>query len=365
MRLLPKDPHIGWLPYVWLVYLGPFVAYAVMLHHGWRWWLLDALALATYVTIYFAAYRLKGRKLGLAVAALGALGALTLPWNPAAASFFVVAAAFAGEVGRPSTAIKLVLALMAVFAFEAPRVGLDELARQMPPRAWSPFLSMILLVGAAKISLAERSRANERLHLAQQEVEQLAKLAERERIARDLHDLLGHTLSVIVLKAELAVKLTERDLVRARQEIGDVERISRAALAEVRQAVTGFRRVTFEEALVRAREALLAAQVDCEACVEAMALSSPIEGVLSLVLREAVTNIVRHARASRCEVRLRLATDRVRLEVVDDGVGGVRATGTGLQGMRERVEALGGRFEHDGRKGTRVTAELPLAMVAA
>jgi two-component system, NarL family, sensor histidine kinase DesK len=365
MRLLPKDPHIGWLPYLWLTYLGPFVGYAVLLHRGWRWWLLDGLALAAYLALYFAAYRVKGRRLVLVVAGLGGLGALSLPWNPAAASFFVVAAAFAGDVGRASTAIKLVVGLMAVFALEAPQVGLDELARQLPPRVWSPFLSMILLVGAAKITLAERGRANERLRLAQQEVEQLAKLAERERIARDLHDLLGHTLSVIVLKAELAVKLTERDLGRARQEIGDVARISRAALAEVRQAVTGFRRVTFEEALVRAREALLAAQVDCEARVESVALSSPVEGVLSLVLREAVTNIVRHARATRCEVRLCRATDRVRLEVVDDGVGGVRATGTGLEGMRERVEALGGHFEHDGRSGTRVTAELPLAMVAA
>lgn len=356
MRLLPKDA--GVLPYAWLVYLSWFVVYAIAAHDSWGWRLLDALVLAAFFPLYFTGYWLRGRKLGLIIAGLGALGVLTIPRNLGASSFFIYAAAFAGEVGKPSTAIKVLLALVAV-------AGIETLAIGLQPAIWASIVMMTLFVGAPGIHMAEGRRANERLRSAQKEVEQLARLAERERIARDLHDLLGHTLSVIVLKAELAAKLTEHEPARALREIRDVERISRLALAEVRQAISGFRQLTLDEAVLRAKEALAAARVDCEALLETVPLTPPAEGVLALVLREAVTNVVRHAQANRCQVRLRRETDHVRLEIVDDGVGGVKEAGTGLRGMRERVEALGGRFEHNSSRGTRVTAELPLAPVAA
>ena len=134
----------------------------------------------------------------------------------------------------------------------------------------------------------------------------MARIAERERISRDLHDLLGHTLSMITLKAELAGKLLERDPQACRSEIRDIELAARQALGEVRSAVTGIRQTGFSHELATARASLAAANVGLSEEVQPCALPATLESVLSLALREAVTNILRHAGASHCEVRMTL-----------------------------------------------------------
>ena len=158
-------------------------------------------------------------------------------------------------------------------------------------------LLLIILVGFGNHYWALSHCAAEKLQLAQEEIEHLAKVAERERIARDLHDLLGHTLSLITLKAELARKLVDRDPQRAKQEMQDVEHTSRAALADVREAISGYRGQGLAAELLRARQTLETAgiTVDCEA--SEVPLSPAQETVLALALREAVTNVVRHAQA--------------------------------------------------------------------
>ena len=164
-----------------------------------------------------------------------------------------------------------------------------------------PALTMGLSVGVATVMDASLRRSREQLLRKQEEVEHLATIAERERISRDLHDLLGHTLSLITLKAELAGKLLERDAAACGREIADIEQSARNALAEVRSAVSGYRQAGLAHELANARVALASAGVTLDSALEPIALGAAAENVLALVLREAVTNILRHAGARRCD----------------------------------------------------------------
>jgi two-component system sensor histidine kinase DesK len=202
---------------------------------------------------------------------------------------------------------------------------------------WSGFFS--ILIGTANIFFAQRNRANEKLRIAHEEIEHLAKVAERERIARDLHDVLGHTLSIIILKSELAGKLIDVDPARAKSEIADVENTSRAALAEVRSTIRGYRAHSLEAEIKQARAMLETAGVSLRAEEVQVPLTPVQESVVALVVREAVTNVVRH--------------------------GGSQLEGNGWRGMRERIEALGGTFARETRAGTRLMIQFPLTPVKA
>ena len=200
--------------------------------------------------------------------------------------------------------------------------------------------------------------------MANDEIEHLAKVAERERIARDLHDVLGHTLSVITLKSELAGKLIDRDPARAGKEIREVEEISRQALSEVRDAIRGYRSQGLAAELAQAKSTLETAGVAVKCETAQVALPALQEGVLSMAVREAVTNVVRHAQARTCCLRLEQRNGSCRLEIEDDGRGGSQNEGNGLRGMRERVEMLGGTLTRDSQSGTRLTITVPLKEVA-
>lgn len=168
-----------------------------------------------------------------------------------------------------------------------------------------------------------------------------------------------------MLKSELAAKLVERDAARARQEISEVEQIAREALAEVRHAIRGYRSKGLGEELAQARATLEIAGVraECETPdLNALSgrLSAAQETVLALVVRESVTNVVRHARAAVCRIRLERSGNFYQLEVADDGCGSFEHEGNGLRGMRERVEALNGGMTRDTSRGTRLTVTIPV-----
>jgi two-component system sensor histidine kinase DesK len=198
------------------------------------------------------------------------------------------------------------------------------------------------------------------LQAANAEIEHLAKVAERERIARDLHDVLGHTLSVIILKSELAGKLIDHDPERAKAEMADVEQTSRAALADVRSTIRGYRAHSLEAELKQAKATLETAGVIVKSESEEVRLTPAQESVVALVVREAVTNVVRHARARNCHLRLIPVNGNCRIEIHDDGRGGGAVEGNGLRGMRERIEALGGTLQRENSVGTRLSIEFPL-----
>jgi len=361
MRVLLRDPEFGWTPYLWLVYLGfPFMSLILGRGSGLQW-AVTLAAIGVFLPLYFRSFWLSGpRGIGNA-AAIAALGFVGVVFNPGASIFFVFAAGAIGATGPPAVGARWLAGLVAL-------IGLQAWLIDLHPWSWGTGIVFSLVVGAVNIHFYEVSRKNARLRLAHEEVERLAKIAERERIARDLHDLLGHTLSVVVVKSELAAKIAARDPERAVKEIREVEQIARQALGEVRRAVAGYRAAGaggIEEELDHARQALQSARVALQveqADVQARQRLGPRrEGVLALALREAVTNVVRHASATTCRIRLGVEAGTARLEVSDDGRGGTGSEGAGLAGMRERVEALGGRVVRDGRQGTRIEVTLPLA----
>jgi two-component system, NarL family, sensor histidine kinase DesK len=359
LRLLPKSARrdLGFTAYLWLVYAVPFLA-DPFLHRDPP---LERLATVAgglvFLALYFAGFWAAGRRLLAVIAGLVLLGTVFAPWNTGAVPFFIYAGAHCGRLVPPRSALGALAGVIAVAALTA-------WALRLPPGFALASVVLTAVVGGVNVHFAERGRQDQRLRLAQHEIERLAQLAERERIARDLHDLLGHTLSIIVLKSELAAKLAERDPVRAVAEIRDVERISREALQEVRAAVTGYRAGVAEEVL-KAGEALRAAGIAFEPAVDDVRLSPAQEGVLALAIREAVTNVVRHAGARACHLRLARTGRTVDLRIEDDGAGGASAEGFGLRAMRERVTAQGGSITRDGREGMRIHIVLPVATEAS
>jgi two-component system sensor histidine kinase DesK len=172
-----------------------------------------------------------------------------------------------------------------------------------------------------------------------QENARLAVDKERSRFARELHDIMGHSLTVIAVKAELAQKLLEVDLDRARAEIADVERLSRDAMTEVRRAVDGYRDITLPGELVRARSALTAAEIEPDLPSSTDGVPAELQELFAWTVREGVTNVIRHSAATRCVVRL--SPDRA--EVADNGTAGpsLGGHGSGLDGLRERAADVG------------------------
>jgi two-component system sensor histidine kinase DesK len=353
VQLIPRSREVGWTPYVFLLYLAFLFIQPALEHAGWRQWTLTLLGVAVFLPVYFAGYRVTGRR-GLAVvAAITLIGAVFLPFNVGGMGFFIYAAAFLGFMFEPRNCFLLLALILAIYSAECVACGFPGVL------CFSGTL-IIGVIGGVNIFFGQRKRTDAKLRLAQAEVEHLAKVAERERIARDLHDVLGHTLSLIILKSELALKLIDRDAARARKEIADVEQAARAALTEVRHAIGGYRVGSLQEEFAHARATLETAgvSVDCEAAP--VALTPAQETVLALVTREAITNVVRHAQASLCRLRFERAGESARLEIHDDGRGGSQLEGNGIRGMRERIEALDGRLDRDTASGTRLIVTLPL-----
>jgi two-component system, NarL family, sensor histidine kinase DesK len=224
----------------------------------------------------------------------------------------------------------------------------------------------LLGIGAAMVVMGEMMRTNRELHDARAELARLAVADERERFARDLHDLLGHSLSVISLKAQLARKRLPHDPEAAETDVADIETVSRDALREVREAVSGYRKPVLDAELRGARTALDAAGIETTIDRPAVELPAEVEAVLAWTVREAATNVIRHSGARHSTIRLVPALDQASVEIVDDGPGvnGSEGGGTGLTGLRERLAQAGGRLEagpRDDGPGFRVRAIVPVA----
>ena len=334
-------------------------------HHGAKphIWLGTIAVFATFLALFFGYVRAtdEGRPLRFwMIGATFLLGLVTFPWNSGAITFFVYVAGF---LPFSVESKRRVLALF--FAESLAILGETYLFRAPGPlhMGWPNAIIgifLLLIIGGGNIFFAEQKRAECKLRMAQEENVALAAVAERERIARDLHDVLGHTLSVIVLKAELAGRLIESDPQRAVREIADVETTARTALSEVREAIGGYRSQGLTAEMERTRKTLQSAGValSCESPVPQ--LNAPEETVLCLAVREAVTNIVRHASATQCRIRFARSEDGYHsLLIADDGNQPRIREGNGLRGMRERVQSLGGRLSITTSPGVTILIELP------
>ncbi|HKT32160.1 MAG TPA: sensor histidine kinase [Gammaproteobacteria bacterium] len=357
-RLTPRDSQFGWTPYLWLPYLVFFFLNYTDKPFGALRWTLYAVAGLVFIILYFRAYhdahRGAVRELGWIIAAMTLMGCGFMWPDGNGLVFFIYAAALCGSLGSVKRGARALLLVIAASLISAYAVRLN---------VWALFyvLFFTVVLGLANLYFGEMTRKNRALKLSQEEIRKLAAGAERERIARDLHDLLGHTLTLITVKAELAATLAERDLAGAAREIRDVERISREALAQVREAVGGYRSGGLAGELANARVALTAANVRLAEKVDPPQLSPAQDSALAMVLREAVTNVVRHSGAQHCRIEVENGGQQLRLLVEDDGRGGALHEGNGLRGMRERLHEVSGQLEIDsGHGGTRLTVRLPL-----
>ncbi|HEV7778243.1 MAG TPA: sensor histidine kinase [Luteibacter sp.] len=349
-----KSPWTDAVHMLWSIWV--FITPAMSDGYNWTW---AAITLVTYplfvilfVTAQFAPASISYRY-GLALAALGIV---LVPWYPSGISYVIY-----GCVLVRSKSISFNRYYLRLVAINAVCLTVCWYAHY----PWQVMISvpaMTFVIGTI-INVERLSEEKDsELRLSQDEVRRLAATAERERIGRDLHDLLGHTLSLITLKLELSRRLFDRDNDAARREVGEAEAVARHALAEVRAAVSGIRATGMAGELAAAKLLLNTSGVHFDYDSELPELPAATEGALALVLREAVTNIHRHARATRAEANVAVVDGQIALRISDDGRGCHGDEGNGLCGMRERVRALGGTLELSSLKGqgTRLQVGVPL-----
>lgn len=342
----------------WLVFLG-----FVIFQPGFDpdataldWWLAAGIVVL-YVPLYVIGERHPGPTRQRVVVASLVLGMLATPFNSGASSLFIYAGAFAGTFDPPARGRRW---LAASFALLMVAAMLSQVPFPYNILSFGVPLAFIWFVGLSTMGQAEQEREAARLRIENGRVAHLATMSERDRIVRDLHDLLGHTLTAVVVRSQLVQRLSGSDPERARDEAAGIEAAARDALAAVRQTVSGYLARTISEEVAEARRSLASVSVSLEVDGLDTVVAPEVESALALVLREAVTNVVRHARASVCRVTLARDARAVRLDISDDGQGSTAAEGNGIRGIRERVAALGGRLERDTAVGTRLTIEIPV-----
>ncbi|WP_216214617.1 sensor histidine kinase [Amycolatopsis aidingensis] len=300
-------------------------------------------------------------------------------------------------LGRGALLVQTVLSFLPIAVAQDPYVGLPGFAAgaallALPARAGLPlFLTFVAAAGGAHwllggdpigivygflvsinqglvlFGLTRLTSMVRELHAARSELADLVVFKERLRFARDLHDLLGYSLSAITLKSELAHRLVARDPERAQQELSGILDISRQALVDVRAVASSYRELSLDEEAASARDLLTAANIEVTLRLERCELPPEVRTTLATVLREGVTNTLRHSSARRCEITLRRQGEGLMLEIVNDGVPGAgsRSTegGSGIRNLAARVSALGGTLRAGTSEGRhRLLAELPVSV---
>ncbi|CAH2714176.1 Sensor histidine kinase DesK [Neobacillus rhizosphaerae] len=229
-----------------------------------------------------------------------------------------------------------------------------------------PFLIIILISPFGIRSMNRRMDLEKKLDRANQKIEELVKREERVRIARDLHDTLGHTLSLLTLKSQLVQRLISGDPERARIEAKEMEVTSRAALKQVRELVTDMRAATMAEELPQVQQILRAAGITYEydGEVDFSMLSPFTQNIVGMCIREAATNVVKHSKATHCSVSIYLSSEKMNVVVRDDGMGVARNKlfGNGLKGMEERLALIDGVLSLSNNNGAVLEIAIPIVI---
>ena len=347
----------GLAPYFWLLTFGFFAWKYSFVMPDLQESILIALTFLIFIPLYFYSFWAVNWHLYACITVTCILGFLWAPYNYGSSSFLIFAATMCARIPDIRSAYRALTTIVVIL------IGATILFK-FEQFFWAPALIVSVTSGVGSVMAQRQSRTNENLIRKQEEIEHLATLAERERIGRDLHDLLGHTLSVITLKAELARKLFDRDAEACKKELSDIELTARNALAEVRSAVLGFRATGLANEIQCAQRALDAAQVQLSIQFEPFAMPASVENVIALALREAVTNIVRHANATHCEINIFSDANQCCLLICDDGCAGTAEKqvhkGSGLTGMTERIQALGGELLVHAERGMQLEIRLPM-----
>jgi len=341
---------------VWTVYVfGDLLFRTEAL--GPHWIVATSISFPLFLGLFLLGQTASMRYMECFGAGMAVLGLATMNYNASGGACYIIfACSYMGVNGSMRLGLARMGLVIAIFLATA------YFGFHWPVSVTIALAFIAFCVGTVNMIYRFNSQRDAELKLSHDEVRRLAAMAERERIGRDLHDLLGHSLSLIALKLELSRRLMDRDSGAARHEMEEAERVARHALAEVRSAVTGIRATGIAAELASARLLLSASMVHFDYVSDVPALPERVEATLAMVLREAVTNIHRHAHATTAEAKVAIHGNVLTLCIADNGKGGSGAEGNGLCGMRERVKAIGGTlaFESSREKGTRVHVSLPL-----
>ncbi|WP_062110582.1 sensor histidine kinase [Bacillus niameyensis] len=356
--------QFGFFPYIFLVYLVMPIYY-VSLERGWKaalgytlillfllsyrnlfWypavkifsnWLVVQLAIIVILTIWFSPYNLF----------LGFFPANFIGWYEKKWQFHRAYGAFTAVLVGTSVILAIRHSLVDILFI-------------------LPFLAVMLISPFGIRSMYKRMELEKQLDQANEQIKELVKREERVRIARDLHDTLGHTLSLITLQSQLVQRLIEKESGRAKAEAKEIEKTSRSALKQVRELVSDMRANTIQEELIQMEQILTAAEIDFlqEGKIDFSKISPLQQNILALCLREAGTNIVKHSRAKCCIVTMQEEKSHLPIIVKDDGVGiaDLSNVGNGLNGMKERLALIEGKLELISEKGTVVEFMVPVIM---
>ncbi|HDR7787113.1 sensor histidine kinase [Bacillus cereus] len=361
IEIFPK--HMGFFPYMWLVYLL-FPIYNLTQVSGWKLVIGSGMLIVfmiTYRQLYFV------QKTFILWACIQMILTLlfALFYNPFMIFFgFFTASAMGFAPSKKVFRILLCLlvVMLGVFVF----INMNQLTLTSLVNIVPMFILMLLTPFGMR-NFNQKKMLRNQLNEANEQIKDLVKREERQRIARDLHDTLGHTLSLITLKSQLVEKLIVKNPERASTEAKEITQTSRTALKQLRELISDMRMITVEEELEQIKAILQAANIELEIKQETSASSlSPIEqNILGMCLREAVTNVVKHSKATRCIVSVRELQGELILTVEDNGIGlaDQNHDGNGIRGMKERIALIDGFVELGTiNPGTLLTVKVPVVI---
>ncbi|TKI12127.1 sensor histidine kinase [Bacillus wiedmannii] len=343
IEIFPK--HMGFFPYMWFVYLL-FPIYHLVQASGWKL-VIGSGMLIVFIITYRQLYFVQRTFVVWACIQMVLIFLFALFYNPFMIFFgFFTASAMGFAPNKKVFRVLLCLLVIMLGAFLF--VNMNQLTTTSLVNIVPMFILMLLTPFGMR-NFNQKKMLRNQLDEANEQIKDLVKREERQRIARDLHDTLGHTLSLITLKSQLVEKLIVKNPERASTEAKEITQTSRTALKQLRELISDMRMITVEEELEQIKAILQAATIELEIKQETSASSlSPIEqNILGMCLREAVTNVVKHSKATRCTVSVLESQGELILTVEDNGVGlaDQNHDGNGIRGMKERIALIDGFVE--------------------
>lgn len=359
-RLFPEK--YGYFPYIWLIYLVFPIRFLMLETDVKR--IVGYLLLAIFVVSYRQAYATTKTFEIWLLLHIGIIFIYSSFYNINYLFMNFYAASFISYARTKTRYLQLyvifVIAVITPFFFTVDTWGNQDIYYMLP------FIVLMMVFPFGMRMQVKRRQLENELHEANAQINELVKREERQRIARDLHDTLGHTLSLLTLKSQLVERVASSDPDRAKQEAREIQTISRAALKQVRELIADMRSNSIQEEMVQAKGILQAAGITCfyeEGAEKQFPLL--LQNTLSMCLREAVTNVVKHSKASRCEIKIEQEKSRILLTVSDNGIGIQEndGAGNGMKGMQERLSFLDGTLTcSTGETGTFLICSVPLVI---
>ncbi|WP_242248405.1 sensor histidine kinase [Bacillus cereus group sp. BfR-BA-01523] len=360
-EFFPK--HMGFFPYMWLVYLL-FPIYNLTQVSGWKL-VIGIGMLIVFIITYRQLYFVQRTFVLWACIQMILTCLFAVFYNPFMIFFgFFTASAMGFAPSKKAFRVLLCLLVVMLGAFifiNVKQLTIPSLVNIVP------MFILMLLTPFGMRNFNQKKMLKNQLNEANEQIKDLVKREERQRIARDLHDTLGHTLSLITLKSQLVEKLIVKNPERASIEAKEITQTSRTALKQLRELISDMRMITVEEEIEQIKAILQAANIELEVKQEANSSSlSPIEqNILGMCLREAVTNVVKHSKAKSCAVSILESQGELILKVEDNGIGLENQShdGNGIRGMKERISLIDGIVELDTiNPGTLLTVKVPIVI---